>query len=200
MLKEYVEDNTMNYKDTLLFPLCVGCPWFLLAAFELSGCQLPPSDHYSVSIDPGFTITEQEEIATALQAWHAATYVMFDMHIGSCEGGSYSICIRPSNDLGNKSSGEVYGIDTSAGSWDQHGNIYMLSGVEPIVFNFGMRHELGHTLGLQHTQLGTVMYYNGGWSADGDPMCEITCADTQQYWAVRGKEVKCSIPYQLTGQ
>ena len=57
------------------------------------------------------------------------------------------------------------------------GNVYVPVGWDGQV----LRHELGHSLGLRHTEAGTIMCANVDCASQS-----ITCADVNQYLTLRG--------------
>jgi hypothetical protein len=78
----------------------------------------------------------------------------------------------------------------------QSSDVYIENFIVAPAFYWAALHEMFHTLGAKHTQAGTVEYY---WWGD-NVSYTITCADQQQYYALRGVDIHCAVPYILTGQ
>jgi hypothetical protein len=172
---------------------------FLVAAlFTSCTLALPVSEKYSVHIDPSTSIDQQALILKALDSWQESVGVEFQIDIGGCELGVYQVCIKTVSSAEMKEiTGEngVFGF-TDRRWFDQSSKTYIVETLGVPQFSWAITHELGHTMGLQHTEAETVMYYWWG----NDVSETITCADRQQYYALRGAHIECAESYHLTGQ
>ena len=166
----------------------------LLAALLLGGCGARPyAEHYQVVIDPTFTDEESGRIVSALDAWTTAVGVTFDVVYGTeCDGVDDRICVVPAV-LRQGLDGLTYRCNQTQGSvvWLDRIDVGPTGNRE--WYDYVLRHEFGHALGLLHTQAGTLMYKFIG------PDPTISCADRQQYWDLRRlTDLGCSTQYVLT--
>lgn len=165
----------------------------------LLGCQpAPPGEQYGVFLDPAFTTSQQQVILTALDAWTQATGVSFSL-TNACAPTDYQICLHPvSADQLHRQDPTFAGVPTGLTYRDygsQSSQVWLLSSLGEKWWLENTEHEIGHALGLEHTESGTLMYAYLGTNSG-----IIVCQDQQQYAALRGKSLQCGEHYQLSGQ
>jgi hypothetical protein len=182
----------------------------LLCIFCLLGCSIPYYDNYTVYIDKSFRSDEQQSIVAATDLWlQAIPTLRLNVIIGECNMGEAVICIHRAtlasiqNMQGNN---QQYGGITIHPGWtlfdDDFGssNIYLPVDIldednllaYPGAFMQASAHELGHGLGLIHTQYGTLMYRQLVADVQGGAQIP-TCTDLQQYYKLRHKDLDCPI-------
>jgi hypothetical protein len=178
----------------------------LLVGAAMSGCgnNLPPGYNYTFYLDPTFPTSQQENLLEGVSRWVDSKAVSITVIMGACGQGPlapYTICTqawsRAQLDAMHpkRTPGTTVGATTLYEA-DQSSLVRLLSPWDltfPEVEND--MHEVGHALMLEHTQAGTVMFKDMGTNSG-----ELTCADLQQYWSIRGQSRKCAEPYVLSGQ
>ena len=172
----------------------------LALLLSMSGCILPPSDGYNVYISPKFSPEQTSQIRTALHLWQEAVGVLISEK-DTCDNDTDDVCIVPVSQEQmntfntNKLVPGEFGFGYTLRQGNQSSWVYIVSSLGSDVFAKVALHESGHIMGLHHTQHGTVLCYE----VECQPTA-ITCADKQQYWAIRGVDIPCSENYHLTGQ
>lgn len=169
-------------KKTLLLISLLGCAQPLIphSSFE----------HYNVYIDPSFPPPVISIIKNVSNDWEESLHhiISFDIEItlADCKQKSNSICWQPAlPDTVSYNAGITtsYSLSKSASiklSTDNYSSIFIenydsWSNWEEIT-RITATHELGHALGLEHDQIGTIMYKSGSGAAT-----HITAKDIEQY-------------------
>jgi hypothetical protein len=161
---------------------------FGLICALVCGCAYHLDEHYTVSLDPTFTPTQQEAIIAGIDNWAAmlGDRFSYEVNVGGCEKGRGQVCIHASTRafvdtaLGT-SAGLGYTTRTFA---DDSSDVYLPTddNVSDALFQQIATHEEGHAWGLHHTEEGTLMCANTGCAA-----LFVTCEDVVQYSELRGE-------------
>ena len=155
------------------------------------------SGHYKVYLDPNFTQDKQVLVKQAVNKWETMVdrEVTFrytnnwkqENNLITISPGTIESLTNIYGDLNDAKEGQdVLGETHYEGTSSL---IFVAIDMEPPNFLETTEHELGHALGLEHSGLGTVMY----WSQDG-AADEVVCADVQQFC-----EVWDCDPWKLSG-
>jgi hypothetical protein len=160
-----------------------ACAVSVLYAF---GCSPAPGQVYDVVIDPAFSVPERVYALDALNSWEAildGRLRVPSVSTGPCSGASYQICIHAASlaqivALGGDADalGRTLRSDVS-----DRADVYIISYPDPSGdVTRTIAHELGHAMGLEHTQGGTLMCCDTRCAA---PL--PTCDDVDQWDVVR---------------
>jgi predicted Zn-dependent protease len=162
-----------------------------LLFIAIISCTISPGYTYSVVIDPTFSSEDKAAIIAGLNSWEHITdgaFSVASISYGACNTNDNQICFVPSNEaqidmIRGSQIGDIIGFTYRTYSND-NSTIYIpldrTVGFSPDTMTTIFAHEIGHALGLSHTQEGTVMCYEAGCDA---PL--PTCNDYQQWKDVR---------------
>ena len=176
----------MRLAALLSFASLAGC------APALASCNVL-GEVYSVHVSPNFPQAYREAIDGALASWQAllpGDIEISDLTVDDCDaqplpelGPERRICLRAVEDLGAIVTGRTYRYPLTDSS-----DIYISMSLTERMPDGGpqtdIAHELGHAFGLEHTQEGTVMY----WEYSGQSSAP-TCDDAAQFLAIRHMSV-----------
>lgn len=157
------------------------------ALFLIGACAGPYPTHYTVFVDlNGLTAAQEIMIDTALANWQHAVPVTFDELEGPCpdlNGNVDTICVHVVSQseidrVSNSRPGSFAGwtIMQRGG-----GESFVLNSLSGENFEKATEHELGHAQGLEHTGLGSLMYYMNGTDEAALP----TATDVAQWQGLR---------------
>lgn len=185
-----------GYRSTMKLTTIIAAAAVALTA---QGCIASKGDTTSMltlQIEDGFTPAEQQAIQDAVTAWMRLTgYDYSTMYIAVQPGGcgtameqqANTTCVHPgwASDEDAFEPGETY-----KHGWNGQSDIFLPptapydsgdSAADLARFTQVAAHEIGHAMGLLHTQPGTVMFH-GAEKAAMLP----TCDDLAQYLSIRG--------------
>ena len=167
------------------------CSILLVAVASSLGCaQAGRSDpslgyEYAVYVDPDFA-EDMQDVVDALAGWESISShkLVFMVQVGPCESSFPRICIHSSTEawiLANGGGEATLGMTALEGD---SAEIYIPSSKDTLYVPSEMTaivaHEIGHGLGLVHTQPGTLMC----WSTECFASLP-TCDDWAQVVAYR---------------
>ena len=151
----------------------------------IMGCVCPPAEHYTLNIDPQADETLQQSAISAINAWEEklGKNVMFDVRIADCNGNDHEICVHFESLVDirkqNTSNEIIIGYTTYYFGRDS-ADVYIPNDWDNKLVE-DITHELGHAMGMNHTQAGTVMCWNASCASDGP-----SCGDIVQWTTMRG--------------
>lgn len=155
----------------------------LLLALLASACnwQVNPTHHYNLDIETGFTANQYGMVIDAADRWTAATDGFITFGLIGYRGDPTTITVTGMSvaDLDAKYGDGYAGMCQWTGG--ENSDLYLSNNVDDIKFEHIAEHELGHSLGLDHTGPGTVMCKSIGCSSQ-----DITCADVEQFCRIWG--------------
>ena len=169
--------------------------WWLLpvlvSGLLTAGCAATPGDHYDVYVDRSFD-ERVPAVLAGLEDWEVATGVSFNVMVvgASCPDDPHSICIRPAtrnevDDMcGYKQGADLDGCTSYHGASIDSALTEVVADVPLDVFRDGVRHEIGHALGLRHDPQHPSAVMS---PVDNGRRLRVTCYDVAQFDDVRGR-------------
>jgi hypothetical protein len=180
-------DRTFLVGPSLILAACI--------ALITTGCHARTGNTYRVIIDPNFSAENQELARSAVATWRSALgdeLNIWSVEVGECHASGSpgrELCIHASTGawLTSQFSYNVPGVHDYALTWrdvdndsaDTYVAVDLISGQS---LQRSVTHELGHAMGLQHTQPGTLMF----WFMNADEALVPTCVDKLQWHQLRG--------------
>jgi len=157
------------------------------------------TDIYGVYIDPAMSDKEVNSFNQALIAWETmldGKLIISSIEFAKCPESNYNRICAISTTAADINAKGVNPEEVGYTAWnvaEGKGNIYIPSDKDADMsmeeMTLIMAHELGHAMGLEHTQTGTVMCYTTACAA-GLP----TCDDEAQWSWVHHKEENLNCP------
>ena len=151
----------------------------------VTGCTAPIGDHYTVVVDPKlspkYTVAVFEAYANWVEMLDGKLSIDYSTtHV--CQGVSSEICIHASSHawiVANGGSKGSVGF-TEHHWWGDRSDVYLPivedENATPATLLTIVTHELGHSVGLLHTQANTIMCFGIECASP-----TITCDDADQY-------------------
>ena len=147
---------------------------FLIAATLMTaacGFQMNSTGIYAVWIDPSFTSDQQGEIRAAIAEWNRAAEGNVFLSETAVPEGAHVITIKPRYfTLNENKAGECV---------PYHSTIDIHQELKADRTRRVALHELGHALGLDHSETGTIMCEGLSCASKN-----LTCADLQQFCSI----------------
>jgi len=169
---------------------CAGDP-FTVAPDAPAALPEPvaPGLSYALVLDTALSPEQATAVLDAAEEWSRAAGVVFWPTSAPCDGpGLHTICVRESDTLAQ------FGATGRTVYYpSQDGATVLVHGTDNLTWITA--HELGHAMGLSHTEVFGDLMNPGMSSAANGP----TCDDVAQFWRVRGTEGACHAPIQHVG-
>jgi hypothetical protein len=175
--------------------LCLSVSIALAMLTTTDACAAPRlGSEYTLYIDPGFSLSQQDVIVTVAADWEEHVPVHFFPVVAKCSGVNDGIIcvhaatreqIKKVNPAASNYTRYINGAghrgDTGGWFGRDGGECFIDAGQPDIYFQPSVAHELGHAMGLEHQpDKGTVMYPGlDGISA------WVTTEDAEQWRAIR---------------
>jgi len=154
-------------------------------------------DRFIVRADQGAGVDQIAAIQIAVESWQSAlgagAHINFSS--GACNSENDEVCIKfvPPSEIASITA------DTGCIGWTAaypSNSVIFIPSVLPSGWNTAadlkqvIEHEMGHAMGLSHTQASTLMFQNAG-----DQAATPTCDDVAQWMSVRGQsEITTNCP------
>lgn len=164
----------------------------VLSLVALSGCASapPPGNAYQVVIDCDLPVAFQEAVAVGAAKWEAATDGRLHLYtsMGDCPVRPYTICVHAVTAEWFDSNGgdPHWGADTRRDADHDRADVYVPFARDLPAYasltDWLMAHELGHSLGLEHTTEGLMV-------PDAVPASpSVSCVEVAQWASLRPGE------------
>jgi len=169
----------------------------LASCLLLAGCAVKPGNSYVIVMDESLSPSIQEDVRTAVANWETILDGSLETMIvsGHCFGPEalthdmdHVICIQASPLSALESNFGAPNYDVGLTHFEPMTDtsvIYLPMDLDKNFIETYMveiiSHELGHGMGLNHTQPGTLMCWSGNCAA-----VEIQCSDASQWRVIRG--------------
>lgn len=162
-----------------------------LALFFIAGCNVSNyGSHYNVYVEPSSPSNNELAVA-ALGKWEAKSKgaVKFDIyfeHRTSANSGEI-VVLFVSQDFLNSIGNEEHRIGyTVRQEMEDSAIVYISVNLKGSTESMTIEHEVGHAMGLSHSEEHTVMCKSSSCAAK-----DVTCGDVSQYASLRGIVAHC---------
>lgn len=172
---------------------------YALALLLLPGCGNVIGSDYHIVIDPNLSLADQSAAIEAAQNWEQALGGELNFNsisISSCLGERREICVLASSDsfiIAHNGNNKEIGLTVRQWYLDR-ADIYLPLDSDQKQCNSAscmlqnLTHEMGHAMGLAHTQAQTVMFW-----INGNASSTITCDDIAQWMELRQMSSKTEL-------
>lgn len=172
----------------------------------LAACADPVSMSYTLHLDPRIPADLQSDMIVAANRWEDKVGVKIDIIVEDVDcnvlDSSFNICMHPSTeDYVQSRGGEGASAITIIHPLGSNSNVFVAMDAPSLsryysdttekhveLFRGTMTHEIGHAMGLVHTDIPTDLMYTHiriGRNTD------ITCNDVDQFSTYRGIRIPC---------
>jgi hypothetical protein len=166
----------------------------ILSSALFLGCAPIPSNEYTAWLSPALSSAMKQNVRDAISRWEMAvpvSWTILDQDSQGRNNDSFNWEFYPMSE--NQLISKGFHGDLGVTHWEiapgDHGYIMLDDQLtDPWEISVMNAHELGHTMGLEHTGAGTLMFPSIGQGQAG----EITCQDQEQYAHIRGQLAFCN--------